>query len=110
MNYYKHIEYLNIISIDNLPVAPGMSNTLEINQNYQNTTLNICATNTILENEWAEDVGGFWDDEVPEIINEPDTIPEPISVDEIDHIKVINNHFNFNCITLNILTFFLIER
>lgn len=68
-----------------------MSNKLKIDQNDQNTTLNICATNNTLEDEWADDVGGFWDDELPEIINQPDTIPEPISVDEIIHIKVISN-------------------
>lgn len=44
---------------------------------------------TAVEDEWTEDVGGFWDDEVPEIISQPDNIPEPISVDEINHIKVI---------------------
>lgn len=68
-----------------------MSMTLKIDQNNQNTTLNICTTNTTLEDEWADDVGGFWDDEVPEIISQPVTIPEPISIDEIDHIKVSSN-------------------
>lgn len=65
-----------------------MSNKLKISQNVHNTTLNLCTNNTILEDEWAEDVGGFWDDEIPEVVNQPDTIPEQISVDEIIHIKV----------------------
>lgn len=68
-----------------------MSNKLKINQNDKNTTLDINTTKTTLEDEWPEDIGGFWDDEVPEIENQPDILPEPISVDEINHIKVIIN-------------------
>lgn len=83
-----------MFALDNLPVAPGMSDKLKINYNDQNTIVDFYDTNTKLENEddWAEDVGGFWDDEVPEISNQSDTIPEPISIDEINHIKV---NFNF---------------
>lgn len=66
-----------------------MSNKLKINQSDQNTSVNFCAIDTTAENEWTEDVGGFWDDEVPEIVSQPDTTPEPILVDEINHIKVI---------------------
>lgn len=65
-----------------------MSATLKINQNDQNTTSSLCITNTVLDDEWAEDVGGFWDDEIPEVVNQPDIIPEQILVDEINHIKV----------------------
>jgi len=77
-----------VFILDDLPVAPGMSNKLKINQNDQNTSLNICTIDTTVEDEWTEDVGGFWDEE-PEIVGPPDTAPEPISVDEIKHIKVI---------------------
>lgn len=66
-----------------------MSNKLKIIQNDQNKTLNICTIDTTVEDEWTEDVGGFWDDEVPEIVSQPDIIPETISMDEINHIKVI---------------------
>lgn len=66
-----------------------MSNKLKINQNEQNTSVNFCAIDTTAENKWTEDVGGFWDDEVPEIVSQPDTTPEPILEDEINHIKVI---------------------
>ncbi|VVC40611.1 Helicase, C-terminal,DEAD/DEAH box helicase domain,P-loop containing nucleoside triphosphate [Cinara cedri] len=76
---------------NDLPIAPGMSNKLKINQNDQNVTLNISTPTTKLEDEWAEDVGGFWDDEIPEIETLPDIIPEPISVDEIKHIKKDEN-------------------
>jgi len=55
----------------------------------QNTTTNINATNTTAEDEWAEDVSGFWDDEVSEVVNEIDAEPEPILINEINHIKVI---------------------
>lgn len=65
-----------------------MSNKLQINPNNDNSTFNIFPTCTPLEDEWAEDIEGFWDDEVPEIVNFPKTIPEPISVEEIKHIKV----------------------
>lgn len=66
-----------------------MSYALKLNQNDLNTNLNVTATsNTILEDEWAEDVGGFWDDEVPEVSSQPDASPESISVDEINHINV----------------------
>jgi len=79
-----------IVFLDNLPVAPGMSDKLKINQNNQNTSINICAIDTKIENEWTEDVGGFWDDEVQEIVSQPEyATPEPIPVDEINHIKVI---------------------
>lgn len=91
---YLYCNYYNIyytIFLDDLPVAPGMSNKLKINQNDQNTSINICAIDTTVEHEWTEDVGGFWDDEVPEIISQPDTTPEPISEDEINHIKVISS-------------------
>lgn len=77
-------------ALDNLPVAPGMSNKLTINTNDKKTTSNVCdVNNTSLEDEWAEDVGGFWDDGVPEITTQPDTAPELIVLDEINHIKVI---------------------
>jgi len=66
-----------------------MSNKLKINQNDQNTSINICAIDTTAEYEWTEDVGGFWDDEIPEIISQADTTPEPILIDEINHIKAI---------------------
>lgn len=72
-----------------------MSDKLKINYTDQNTIVDFCETNKILENddEWTEDVGGFWDDEVPEISNQSDTESEPISIDEINHIKVnFNNH------------------
>lgn len=77
-----------------------MSHKLKINENDPNTTLNLCTTNKVLDDEWAEDVGGFWDDEVSEVVKQPD-IPEQISVDEINHIKVIINNikhikFKFN--------------
>lgn len=88
--YYLAISKLLFFCIlDDLPIAPGMSNKLKINENDQNTSINICAIDTAIEDEWTEDVGGFWDDEVPEIISQPDNIPEPVSVDEINHIKVI---------------------
>ncbi|VVC44720.1 Hypothetical protein CINCED_3A011937 [Cinara cedri] len=75
-----------------LPIAPGMSKSLKIIQNDQNTTLNIFTPKTTLEHEWAEDiVGGFWDDEIPETENQPNIVPEPISVDEINHIKKFKN-------------------
>ncbi|KAL4131792.1 hypothetical protein QTP88_009048 [Uroleucon formosanum] len=76
---------------NDLPVAPGMSNKLKINQNEQNTSVNFCAIDTTAENKWTEDVGGFWDDEVPEIVSQPDTTPEPILEDEINHIKKDEN-------------------
>jgi len=71
-----------------LPIPPGMSNRLKIKQSYENTILNDFDTN-ILEDEWVEDVGGFWEDKVPEIINQSDSETEPIPEDEINHIKVI---------------------
>lgn len=77
-----------ISSIDDLPVPPGMSNKLKINQNYLNTTLSLGTSNSVVDDGWAEDVGGFWDDEIPEVVNQPDIIPEQILVDEISHIKV----------------------
>jgi len=90
LNFFTIIIYIiYFVFLDNLPVAPGMSNKLKINQNDQNTSINICAIDTSVENEWTEDVGGFWDDEVPEIVSQPDAIPEPIPEDEINHIKVI---------------------
>lgn len=79
----------DILNLDDLPIAPGMSDKLKINQVVKNTTLNICTTKPTLQSELAEDVGGFWDDEVPVIENQPDIILEPISIDEIEHIKVI---------------------
>lgn len=71
-----------------MPIPPGMSNRLKIKQSYENTILNDFDTN-ILEDEWVEDVGGFWEDKVPEIINQSDFETEPIPEDEINHIKVI---------------------
>jgi hypothetical protein len=69
-----------------------LSNKLQINPNNDYSTSNIFPTNTPLEDEWAEDIGGFWDDEVPEIVELPKTNPEPVSIEEIKHIKVtINN-------------------
>lgn len=71
-----------------------MSNNLKINQNYRNTTLNIFTPKTTLEHQWAEDVvGGFCDDVIPETGNQPNIIPEQISVDEINHIEVIIIYF-----------------
>lgn len=87
---------------DDLPVAPGMSKKLKIIQNDQNTTTNINATSTA-QDEWADDVIGFWDDEVPEIVKQPDATPESILVDEIGHIKVMINlkKFSYNHIKSN---------
>lgn len=81
--------------LDNLPIAPGMSTCLKISQNNQDTDTNICSANKTLEEEWADDIGGFWDDEVPETVNQPDAIPEPILEDEISHLKVIYIKLNF---------------
>jgi len=80
---------LHVSTLDDLPVAPGMSGRLKLNQNNQNRTPNDFDTNTTLDDEWAEDVGGIWNDEVPEIVNQSDSIPELIPDDEINHIKVI---------------------
>lgn len=77
--------------IDDLQVAPGMSAKLKIKQNDQKTNTDINTSNTTLENEWAEDINIFWNEKTPNIVNQPDVLPEPIPVDEINHIKVINN-------------------
>lgn len=69
-----------------------MSNKLKISQNDQNISSNIYNINTALNDEWTEDTGKFWDDEIAEEINPPITITEPITLDEINHIKVINNN------------------
>lgn len=78
-----------IFFLDDLPVAPGMSAKLKIKQN---TTTSINATKTIAEDEWAEDISGFWDDEVSEVVNQFDAVPEPILINEINHIKVITKY------------------
>lgn len=79
--------------IDDLQVAPGMSAKLKIKQNDQKTSTGI-SSNTALENEWAEDINIFWDEETTKIVNQPDVLPEPIPDDEINHIKVIISHFS----------------
>lgn len=68
-----------------------MSEKLKISQNDQNVGLNICNINTMFNDEWTEDTEKFWDDEITDEINPPITITEPISLDEINHIKVIIN-------------------
>lgn len=83
--------YLFLFVVDDLPTAPGLSDKLKINASDDNSTLSIFPTNTQLEDEFAEDVknGEFWGDEVPEVVDLPNTNPEPILVEEIEHIKVI---------------------
>lgn len=88
MGRFDSLHYF-IYFVDDLPIPPGMSKKLKINQNDQNATSSFCTTNTVLDDEWAEDVGGFWDDEVPEVVNQPEhIISEQILLDEINHIKV----------------------
>lgn len=68
-----------------------MSDKLKLSQNDQNVGLNICNINAMFNDEWTEDTEKFWDDEITDEINPPITITEPISLDEINHIKVIIN-------------------
>lgn len=71
-----------------------MSAKLKIKQNDQKTSTDISDSNTTLENEWAEDINIFWDKETPTIVNQPDVLPEPIPIDEINHIKVVISNFS----------------
>lgn len=71
-----------------------MSGKLKIKQLDQKTTIDINVFNTTLENEWAEDIDIFWDEETPKIVNQPNVLPEPILVDEINHIKVVISNFS----------------
>lgn len=91
-----------------------MSNKLIIKKPYnQNAASNISTNNTPIEEEWADDIGGFWDDDVPEIISQPDAMPEPISTDEIIHIKVftyIRTATNLICYMFNQLPLNYLNR
>lgn len=70
-----------------------MSGRLIINQTNQNINVDDFDMDALFEGEWDDDIGEFWNGEVPKIVNQSNPIPEPIPEDEIKHIKVcINNH------------------